>query len=182
MLSQREWSREDLPAEVRKLNEKLEKLLLGYIAALGRTSHLTGEFDCRYWASRVDLLQQKVKEECQRFQLEVGKVNIMGTFMTRAVDIISWIAGLQPVSPPALAQACLSISSSGEVKLYLKGVPISQPDVVLLSFDEFERLVSRLRGDIVKGVITLNTEDEIPKAIYKLALSTLQNKAKPSQR
>jgi hypothetical protein len=44
--------------------------------------------------------------------------------------------------------------------------PNRQPDVILITFEEFEAIAQRLKGEILKGTLVPKSKDEIPKLIY----------------
>ena len=47
--------------------------------------------------------------------------------------------------------------------------PYRRPDVILITFKQFEAIVHRLKSELLKGVIVPVSEDKIPKLIYGLA-------------
>jgi len=41
-----------------------------------------------------------------------------------------------------------------------------QPDVILITFEQFQATAQRLKGEILKGTVVPKSEDEIPRLIY----------------
>jgi len=76
---------------------------------------------------------------------------------------------MEPIAPPASLQVGISISPSGKIEPALIDDPYRRPDVILITFKEFEAIVHRLKSELLKGVIVPVSEDEIPKLIYGLA-------------
>ena len=167
---------EDLLAELLKLRGKLEEILPSHTAALNRLPRIPVEFDRRYWVSRVDLLLGKIKGEYERYQAEVNRANLVGRFMTVAIDAAMKMGGLGPMPAQPPMEACIAISSSGEVKLSLRDAHAGPSGAVLLTFQEFEKLALRLKDNILKGLATPNSDDEIPKMIRDLALGAPEHR------
>lgn len=170
MCSQEERSLENLPKETCELRQRLEKLLPPYVAALERLRKAPEEFSRRFWASRVDELLGKVKLDYQNYQAQARVADLFGKFTVVAVDIALKAAGIEPIEPPASLQICISISETGKIEPAVVSDSFMQADVILISFEELEKLTLMLKDEILKGEITLGAEDEIPKLIRDLAL------------
>ncbi len=64
----------------------------------------------------------------------------------------------------------ISISALGKIEPALFDDPNRQPDAILITFEEFETVAQRLKGEILKGTIVPKSEGEIPGLIGALAL------------
>ena len=153
----------------------MEAVFPQYVASLQRLSEMPGEFGGRYWASKIDSLVEVVKSKHDRYQVEVDRANLFGKLMTPVRDAFLKMGRMQPVPPAAPLENCISISSSGKIELTLRGALPSQPDRVLVTFEEFRGLALKLRQMVIRGDIRPRSEEEIPKLIYELASS--QSKA-----
>jgi len=159
----------NLLGEVHELKDRMEKVFPSYLASLEKTSRLPIEFDRRWWSSRVEALLVKVKTDYQKYQAQAQKADFLGKFMTLAADVALKAGGMEPIAPPASLQVGISISPSGKIQPALIDDPYRRPDVILITFKEFEAIVHRLKSELLKGVIVPVSEDEIPKLIYGLA-------------
>ena len=169
MSNQREQSFDDFPKEVRELKGKMEQLLPSYLAGLERLSHLPEEFNRRFWASRVEALLAKVKTDYQKYQAQAQKADLLGKFMILGVDVVLKAGGMEPIAPPPSPRIGISISPSGKIEPALFDDPYRQPDVIFITFEEFQAIAQRLNGEILEGTVVPKSEDEIPKLIYDLA-------------
>lgn len=170
MSNQREQSFDDFPGEVRELKGRMEQVLPAYLAGLERLSQLPEEFSRRFWASRLEALLAKVKSDYQKWQTQAQKADLLGKFMTLGVDIVLKAGGMEPVALPPSPRIGISISPSGKIEPALFDDPHRQPDVILVTFEEFETITQRLKGEILKGMVMPESEDEIPRLIYGLAV------------
>ncbi len=89
--------------------------------------------------------------------------------MTLGVDIVLKAGGMGPTALPASLQVGISISQTGRIEPALIDDLNRQPDVILITFEKFEAIVQRLKGELLKGAIAPTSEDEIPKLVYDLA-------------
>ena len=170
MSNQREQSFDDFPGEVRELKGRMEQVLPSYLAGLERLSQLPEEFNRRFWASRLEALLAKVKSDYQKWQAQAQKADLLGKFMTLGVDVVLKAGGMEPIVPPPSARIGISISASGKIELALFDDPNRQPDAIFITFEEFETVAHRLKGEILKGMVVPKSEDEIPRLIRALAL------------
>ena len=111
----------------------------------------------------------KVKTNYQKWQAQAQKADFLGKFMTMGVDVVLKAGGMEPIAPPPSARISISISSLGKIEPALFDDPNRQPDVILITFEEFEAIAQRLRGEIMRGTVVPKSEDEVPKLIYNLA-------------
>lgn len=169
MSNQRQQSFHDFPEEVRELKGKMEQLLPSYLAGLERLSQLPEEFNRRFWASRLEALLAKVKSDYQKRQAQAQKADLLGKFMTLGVDVVLKAGGMQPVALPPSAHIGISISLLGKIEPALLDDPNGQPDAILVTFEGFEAVARRLKGEILKGAVVPKSEGEIPKLIHGLA-------------
>ena len=167
MSNQREWSFHHLPGEVRELKGKMEQVLPSYyLAGLKRLSQLPEEFNRRFWASCLEALLAKVKTDYQKWQAQAQSANFAAKFTTLALDVVLKAGGMEPVAPPTSPQVGISISPSGIIEPALLNYPCRQPNAILTTFEKFEAIAKRLRGEILNGTVVPNNEDEIPRLIY----------------
>ena len=139
------------------------------MASVEKTSRLPIEFERRWWPSRVEALVVKVKTDYQKYQAQAQKADFLGKFMTLGIDTVLKAGGMEPILPPASLQIGISISPSSKIEPALFDDPNRQPDVILITFEEFEAITQRLRGELLKGAIVPTSEDEIPRLVYGLA-------------
>jgi hypothetical protein len=177
MCSQSENRLENLLIESQKLRENLENFFPSYVAALNRLSQVPTEFERRYWVSRLDLFLEKVSSDYKKYQAEVNKANFMGQFMGRAMDVMMQAGRLGPISPLSPLEGCLAIWPSGKIEPTYKGATSKQSEAVLVRFEEFEKLTQKLKDGILKGMVTLKSEDEIPNLIGNLARGIANNQS-----
>ena len=166
MSNQREWSLNNLLDEVCELKERMEKVFPSYLASLEKTSQLPGEFERRWWASRVEALLGKTKTDYQKYQARAKEADLLGKFMILGVGMVLKAGGMEPVKLPAPFQAGISIYPAGKIEPALSDDPKRQPDAIFITFDQFEVIAQRLRDEILKGTIVPKSEDEISKLIY----------------
>jgi len=151
-----------------KLKERIERIFPSYLASLEKTSQLPGEFERRWWASRVEALLEKVKTGYQKYQARAKEADFVGKFMTLGIDAVLKAGGMQPVTLPASLQVGISISPSGKIEPAIFDDPNRQPDTILVNFEEFEAIALRLKDELLKGTIMSTREDEMPKLVYGL--------------
>ena len=173
MSNQRERNFDDFRREVRELKGRMEQVLPSYLAGLERLSQLPEEFSLRFWASRLEALLAKVKSDYQKWQAQAQKADLLGKFMTLGVDVVLKAGGMEPIAPPPSAQIGIFISPSGKIGPALFDDPQRRPDTILITFDEFEAIAQRLKGEILEGTAMLKSEDEIPRLIRDLVLKHL---------
>jgi hypothetical protein len=149
----------------------MEQVLPSYLAGLERLSQLPEEFSHRFWASCLEALLAKVKSDYQKWQAQAQKADLLGKFMTLGVDVILKAGGMEPIAPPPSTRIGISISPSGKIEPALFDDPNRQPKVILITFEEFEAIAQRLKGEILKGAIVPTSEDEIPKLVYHFSSS-----------
>lgn len=111
-----------------------------------------------------------MKLDYQNYQAQARVANLFGTLTVVAVDIALKAAGVEPIPPPPTPQICISISETGKIGPALMSDSFTQADVVLISFEEFEKLTLMLKDEILKGKIILSGAEEIPKLIRDLVL------------
>ena len=80
---------------------------------------------------------------------------------------------MQPVALPHSPQIGISISQLSKIEPALLNDPYRQPNVIFITFEEFEATAHRLKGEILKGTIVPKSEDEIPRLIHALVLKHL---------
>ena len=170
MFSQREHSLDNLLDEIRELRVRMKEFLPSYTASLIGLSQLPEEFERRFWASRVEALLQAVKADHRNFQARAQKVDILSKFTTLGIDIVLKAGGMQPVAPPPSTRIGISISPLGKIEPALLDDPYKPPNVILVTFEEFEAIAQRLKVELLKGTIVPTSEDEIPRLIRDLAL------------
>lgn len=171
MSNQREQSFHDFPREVRELKGRMEQVLPSYLAGLERLSQLPEEFSHRFWASCLEALLAKVKSDYQEWQAQAQKADLFGKFTTLGVDVVLKAGGMEPIAPPPPARIGISISLPGKIEPALFDDPNRKPDVILITFEQFEAVAQRFRSMILEGTIVPTSEEEIPKLIRDLALN-----------
>jgi len=170
MSSQREHSLDSLLGEIRQLKDRMGQVFPSYIALLKELSSLPEEFERRFWASRVEALLEKVKADYQKYQAQAQKADLLSKFMTLGIDIALKAGGMQPVALPPSPRIGISISPLSKIEPALLDDPYKPPNVILLTFEEFEAIAQRLKVELLKGTIVLADEGEIPRLIRGLAL------------
>lgn len=143
-----------------------EKAFPSYLVSLKKTSQLPDEFERRWWSFRVEALLEKVRADYQKYQAQAQKADFLGKFMTLGIDTVLKVGGMEPILPPASLQIGISISPSGKIEPALFDDPNRQPDAILITFEKFEAITQRLKGEILKGEVAPKSEDEIPRLIY----------------
>ncbi len=169
MFNQREHSLDDLLNEVHQLRERIKAVLPSYTAYMKALSQLPDEFQCRFWASCVETLLEKVRADYQAYQARAQKVDLMGKLMTMGTNIALKASGMEPMRPPNSLQVGLSIHPSGKIVPTIIDDPNRQPDAIVVTYDRFVVIVQRLKGELLKGTIMPTAEDEIPKLVCNLA-------------
>ncbi|NQT48610.1 MAG: hypothetical protein HQ578_06505 [Chloroflexi bacterium] len=148
----------------------METLFPQYVASLQRLSQMPVEFEGRHWVSQIDLLVDRVRNKHNRYQVEVDRANLFGRLTAPLWDAIPRMVRMQPVPPATPLENCISISSSGKIEPTLRDALHSQPDRVLVTFEEFRTLALKMRQMVIKGDIKVRSEDEIPMLLRGLAL------------
>ena len=169
MSSQREWNLNSFLGEVRELKERMEKVFPSYLASLDKTSQLPDEFEHRWWASQVEALLARVRTDYQNWQAQAQKADFLGKFMTLGIDVALKAGGMQPVALPPSPCLGISISPVGKIEPALLNNQYRQPGVIIITFEKFEVIAQRLKGEILKGKVAPKSEDEIPGLVYGLA-------------
>jgi len=90
--------------------------------------------------------------------------------MTLGIGTVLRAGGMQPVALPPSPRIGISISPLGKIEPALLDDPYKPPNVILLTFEEFEAIAQRLKVELLKGTIVPTSEDEIPRLIRGLAL------------
>jgi hypothetical protein len=170
MSSQREHSLDSLLGEIRQLKDRMGQVFPSYIALLKELSSLPEEFERRFWASRVEALLQMVKAAYKNFQAKGQKADLLSKFMTLGIDIALKAGGMQSVALPPSPRIGISISPLSKIEPALLDDPYKPPNVILLTFEEFEAIAQRLKVELLKGTIVPADEGEIPRLIRGLAL------------
>lgn len=171
MSSQREFSLDNLLAELRQLNERIKGTLPSYITSLKGMSQLPDEFECRFWASCVEALVQKVKADYQKYQTQAQDADLRGKLLTLGLDIALRVGGMEPIPLPDSLRVGISMHPSGKIEPALMDDPNKQPDAVAVIYQEFVAIAQRLKDELLKGTIVPTSEDEIPGLIYHFASS-----------
>jgi hypothetical protein len=166
MFNQRERNLNDLLNEVCQLGEKMKAILPLYTTSLKELSRLPEEFECRFWASCVEALLEKVGADYQRYQAQAQKADLWGKSVTLMADIILKAGGMEPIPLPNSLRLGVSIYPSGKIEPALMDDPNKPPDAVLVTYEKFAAIAQRLKGDLLKGIIVPKSENEIPKLIY----------------
>jgi len=169
MSNQREWSLNKFLGEVRELKERMEKVFPSYLASLEKVPQLPVEFEHRWWSSRAEVLLEKVRADYQKYQVQAQKADFLGKFMTLGIDVALKAGGMQPVALPPSPRIGISMSPSGKIEPALIDDLNRQPDAILITFEKFEAITQRLKGEILKGKVVPKSEDEIPRLVYGLA-------------
>jgi len=170
MSGQREHRLDSLPGEIRQLKDRMGQVFPSYIALLKELSSLPEEFERRFWASRVEALLQMVKAAYKNFQAKGQEADLLSKFMTLGIDIALKAGGMQPVALPLSPRIGISISPLSKIEPALLDDPYKPPNVILLTFEEFEAIAQRLKVELLKGTIVPADEGEIPRLIRGLAL------------
>lgn len=170
MSNQRERRLDNLLNEICELKGRMKGILPSYTASLKELPQLPEEFECRFWASYLEALLQKVKGEYQKYQAQAQKADFLGKFATLGIDVALRAGGLEPIPLPNSLRLGVSISPSGKIEPALMDDPNRQPDTALVTYEEFGVIAQRFKGELLKGTTVPTSEDEIPKLIYKLAL------------
>lgn len=69
-----------------------------------------------------------------------------------------------------IKKACISISPTGKIEPTIFDDSYGQKGVTFVTISRFEAIARRLGDEIMKGKILPESESEIPKLIYDLAL------------
>jgi hypothetical protein len=179
MSSQKEHSLDSFLNEIGELKERMRQVLPSYIASLKEVSSSPEEFERRFWASRVEALLQMVRVDYESLQAKARKVDFLGKFMTVGIDVVLKAGGMEPIAPPPPTQLGIAISPSGEIKPTVLDEPFPQQNAILVSIDRFEAIIRELKDEIMKGKTLPQSEEEIPRLVYSLALK--QPKGSPDE-
>jgi len=175
MSTQKEPDRSNFPGGVGELRGRMESLFPPYLAELHRLCQMPEEFERRFWVCHVQVLVQKVKADYNNYEFETLKANLMGK-MTETMLNVAWQAtGQQPMAHTTHLQACVCVYPTGRIHPGLLGDFSQQYGAILIHVEKFEAITQRLEDEIMRGKILPESEDEIPKLIYKLALKPPEN-------
>jgi hypothetical protein len=166
MFSQRERSLDNLLGETRELKERIKEVLPSYTTSLKELSSLPGEFERRFWASRVEALLQTVKADYENFRAKAQKVEFLGKFMTLGIDMVLKAGAMEPIAPPPPTQLGISVSPSGKIAPDWVDNPYREPEAIFVTYEEFVAIGQRLKDKLLRGTIVPSSEDEIPRLIY----------------
>jgi len=86
------------------------------------------------------------------------------------LDILRWVWRRVGQTSPPSPRIGISISPLGKIEPALLDDPYKPPNVILLTFEEFEAIAQRLKVELLKGTIVPADEGEIPRLIRGLAL------------
>jgi hypothetical protein len=170
MSSQRERGLDNLLNEIRELKERIKGTLPSYTASLKELSQLPDEFECRFWASCVEALVQKVKADYQKYQAQAQEADLRGKLLTLGLDIALRVGGMEPIPLPDSLRVGISMRPSDKIVPTLMDDPNRQPDAVFVTYEKFVAIAQRLKDELLKGTIVPASEEEIPRLIHTLAL------------
>ena len=170
MSNQRERSLDNLLGEIRELKGRMKGILPSYTASVKGLSQLPEEFDRRFWVSCVEVLLQKAKSDYENYQFQTEKANLFGKITETMVNFAWRTTGQQPMAHTSPLQARISISPSGKIEPTIFDDSYGQKGVTFVTISRFEAIARRLGDEIMKGKILPESESEIPKLIYDLAL------------
>lgn len=165
MWKNRELSLEGIGQELPKLREKLERVLPGYAASLERVSEMPVEFGRRWRTSWVEEHLEKVR---QGYQQLVNQGMVGALFGGMVSNLMSTITR-QPAPTPSPTNSlsfAVSVLPSGEVRPTLKSMPQQQAGVITVTFEEFERVALKLKGNVLSGELVPEDEAETRRLIY----------------
>lgn len=169
MFNQREKNLYNLLIELRGLKENFERHIPLYTASLDSAALMPVEFGRRCWAYRVDALTQRVKIDYEKYQVRVTQANLLGKAITPLRDGLLKTFGMEPAPPPDSLRPGVSISAPGRIEPTLLDNLSKRTGVLYLTFEEFETTAQRLKGEILRGVVRLKNEQDIPGLIFKFA-------------
>ena len=86
--------------------------------------------------------------------------------LTSAVAMVTRQPVMPQEKPSASSLVSIAIWPSGDIKPILTADPPRGGQVVVVTFEEFERSAVRLKNDVLSGKLVLKGEDEIPRLIY----------------
>ena len=86
------------------------------------------------------------------------------------LDILRWVWRRVGQTSPPSPRIGISISPLGKIEPALLDDPYKPPDVILVTFEEFEATAQRPKVELLKGTIVPTSEDEIPRLIRDIAL------------
>ena len=175
MSSQIEFSLDNLLGELRQLNDRMKGTLPSYTALLKELCQLPEEFECRFWASGVEALLEKVKVEYQKYQAQAKKAELWGTSVTLMADIVLKAGGMEPIPLPNSLRIGVSIYPSGRIEPDMMDGPNKPPDAIVVAYEEFAAIAQKLKDRLLEGTIVPTSEDEIPRLIHTLALESPRN-------
>ena len=132
-------------------------------------SRLPEEFECRFWASSVEALLEKVETDYQKYQARAQEAGLYGKLMTLAADIMLKAGGMEPIPLPDPLRVGISMHPSGKIVPTIIDDPNRQPDAIVVTYERFVAIVQRLKDELLKGTIMPTSEEEIPRLVYGLA-------------
>jgi hypothetical protein len=170
MSTQRGKSLEDLLSETRMLREEADSLVTDYIALLQKLSRVPEKFERRFWVPYIEAVLEKARTDYRNYESQALKANLLGKMTETMVNLVAQATGQRPMAHVTPLQTCISISPSGEIEPALFGDPSKRQGHILLSMDGFERIAQKLKEEIMSGKVVPESEHEIPKLMYDLAL------------
>lgn len=171
MSSQREHSLDSLLGDIRELKERMGQVSPSYTILLKGLTQLPDEFECRFWASRLEALLQMVEADYDNFQAKAQRVDLVGKFMKIPLDMMLKARGMEPLPLPESLPLGISISPSGTIVPDWMDNPNREPGAIFVTYEEFVAIAQRLKDKLIKGPIVPSSEDEIPKIIYHFTSS-----------
>jgi len=172
MSSQREHSLDSFLNETRELKERMKQVLPSYTASLKELSSLPQEFERRFSASRMETLVETVQKDYESFQAKAQKVDFFGKFMTVGIDMVLKAGGMQPIAPPPSPRLGITVSSSGKIRPDWLDNPDREPGAIFLTYEQFMATIQKLKEKLLNGSIEPNSEGDIPRLVYSLALKS----------
>jgi len=86
------------------------------------------------------------------------------------LDILRWVWRRVGQTSPPSPRIGIAISPLDKIEPALLDDPHKPPNVILVTFEEFEAIAQRLKAELLKGTIVPTGEGEIPRLIRDLAL------------
>jgi len=126
---------------------------------------MTVEFERRCRASWIEMLLEKTRQSYQDMLVRCKMVGFVGDMLIGTMATML----RQPIAMSgreAVSLLCLGIWPSGEIKPVLRDDSLKQSGIVIVSFEEFEKVGTRLKNDVLNGKLRPEREDEIPRLIY----------------
>jgi hypothetical protein len=154
------------------LREEVDSLVADYIALLQRLSQVPEEFEHRFWVPYIEAVLEKARTGYKNYESQALKANLLGKMAETMVNVVAQATGQWSMAHVTPLQTCISISPSGEIEPALFGDPGKKQGHILLSMDGFERIAQKLKEEIMSGKVIPESEHEIPKLMYDLAVKS----------